>query len=152
MTASSNAKGEWIRLILRLVLGGLFLWSGIAKLKNPIEFADAIRNFEIIGDPFAAVFALFIPWVEIVAALAVMSGLAGRGGAAVLTLSLAVFTIAIASAWMRGLDISCGCFGGSGPINYPRKMIENFALLALGAGVWFWWTGARDAGRVTSHS
>ena len=30
------------RLILRLAFGAVFIWSGIAKLKDPINFADAI--------------------------------------------------------------------------------------------------------------
>ncbi len=123
--------------VIRLVFGAIFIWSGIAKLKDPISFADAVRNFQIIGDPFAAATALFLPWLEVFAGIGVMWDRLARGSAAVLTASLTVFTLAIASAWARGLDISCGCFGGSGEINYPVKIVQNIVLITIGA--FFWW-------------
>ncbi len=125
-----------ITLVLRLLFGAVFIWSGIAKLKDPISFAESVRNFQIIGDPIAPALALFIPWVEIIAGIAVMIGKGLRGGAGILLASLIVFTAAIGVAWARGLDISCGCFGGSGAVNYPLKISQNFLLLAMGFVVW----------------
>ncbi len=122
-------------LILRLIFGGLFIWSGIAKLKDPISFADAVRNFQMVGDPIAPALALFIPWVELIAGIAVMiwGKSFGKGGALILVSSIVIFTVAIIIAWIRGLDISCGCFGGTGEINYPWKIAQNLLLLATGA-------------------
>jgi len=125
-----------ITLVLRLLFGAVFIWSGIAKLKDPISFAEAVRNFQIVGDPIAPALALFIPWVEIIAGIAVMIGKGVRGGSGILLASLIVFTVAIGVAWARGLDISCGCFGGSGAVNYPLKISQNFLLLAMGFVVW----------------
>lgn len=126
--------------LLRLGFGAVFLWSGILKLKDPISFADAVRNFQIIGDPFAAAAALFIPWLEIFAGIGVMWERLVRGSAAILTGSVTVFTVAIAIAWARGLDISCGCFGGTGEMNYPVKVTQNILLIAIGA--FLWWKGS----------
>ena len=123
-------------LVLRLAFGALFIWSGVAKLKDPIVFADAVRNFEIIGDPLAAAVALFLPWIEVLSGIAVMSGILAGGGLAILNLAMAVFTIAFAVSWARGLDITCGCFGGTGPVNYPLSIVRNLAILAW--GVWLW--------------
>ena len=123
--------------VLRLAFGALFLWSGIAKLKDPIAFADAVRHFQIVGDPIAPGLALLIPWVEIFAGIAVMWDRFARGGSFILVASLFFFTGAIAMAWMRGLDISCGCFGGDGQINYPVKVAQNIGLLALGISIWW---------------
>ncbi len=123
-------------LILRLVFGAVFIWSGVAKLKDPISFTEAVRNFELIGDPFAAAAALFIPWVEIVAGAVLMAGILAHGALSVLNASLVVFTLALAVSWARGLDISCGCFGGTGPVNYPVKIATNVGLIALGWVLW----------------
>ena len=127
-----------VLLIVRLLFGGVFIWSGIAKLKDPISFADSVRNFQMVGDPIAPVLALLIPWIEIVAGTAVMAALGLRGGTGILVSSLIIFTTAIAIAWARGLDISCGCFGGTGEINYPLKISQNLLLLAMGMVLWKW--------------
>jgi putative oxidoreductase len=120
------------RFILRLTFGAVFIWSGIAKLKDPISFADAVRNFEIVNDPIAPALALLIPWVEVIAGIFTMAGKLWRGSVFTLFLSLVVFTIALAIAWTRGLDISCGCFGGSGAVNYPLMISRNVGLAVMG--------------------
>ncbi len=50
------------------------------------------------------------------------------------------FTISVGSAWWRGLDISCGCLGGTEKISYWRKAAE-FALYfaTLGYLAWVEW-------------
>lgn len=59
-----------------------------------------------------------------------------KGGAAILTLSLLVFTTAILIAWGRGLDITCGCFGSESAMNYPVKVAQNIGLILVGACLW----------------
>ncbi len=121
---------------LRLAFGAFFLLSGIIKLKDPILFAEAVRNYRIIGDPIAPAMALFLPWVEVVAGIAVMSDRFARGGAFILTGSMMVFTLAIAISWARGLDLTCGCFGGNEEMNYPVKLAQNLGLIVLGFFLW----------------
>ncbi|MBP82481.1 MAG: hypothetical protein CMO61_01375 [Verrucomicrobiales bacterium] len=124
-------------LILRLGFGALFIWSGVAKLKDPITFADTVRNFRLIGDPVAPAMALLIPWIEVVSGVAVMAGKWVRGGAFLLVGALVMFTGAIAISWARGLDITCGCFGSNEELNYPVKVFENVLLLVWGVAIWF---------------
>ena len=130
-----NMKDQ-IWFIVRLAFGAVFIWSGIAKLKNPIEFADAVRNFEMVKDPIAPALALLIPWVEIISGIFVMLGKLWKGSVAILLTSLVVFTTALCIAWGRGLDISCGCFGGSGAVNYPLVVARNVGLFVLGGLIW----------------
>lgn len=126
-----------------LAFGALFLWSGIAKIKDPISFAEAIRNFRLVGDPIAPGLAHFLPWLEVCAGLAVMWDRIREGAAALLTLLMLGFTLALAIAWARGMEIACGCFGGEELTNYPVKIAQNFGLIAWGAGLW--WMAAREA-------
>ncbi len=137
-----KAKG-WIVLLASLAFGALFVWSGIAKVKNPISFAEAVRNFRIVGDPVAPALAHFLPWLEVFAGLGTMWERTRQGAVALLTLLLLGFTVAVASAWVRGLDISCGCFGSAEAMNYPVKIAQNLGLVA--AGLWLWWAARRDA-------
>lgn len=129
-------------LVVQFLFGALWLWAGILKFKDPIAFSDAIRNYRLIGDPFIAAAALGLPCLEIVCGVCLMGNRLARGSLTILWGSLAVFTGAIAISWARGLDINCGCFGFSEEsVNYPVKMAENLALLAVGA--WLWWAAVK---------
>jgi uncharacterized membrane protein YkgB len=45
--------------------------------------------------------------------------------------ALAVFIVAIVSAWARGLDIDCGCFGkGNISSNYTWLLVRDLLMLA----------------------
>lgn len=130
----SSMNALWF--FLRLAFGALFLLSGLLKLKDPILFADDVRNYRLVGDPIAPAMALFVPWIEVVAGIAVMTDRLARGASLILTGSMVVFTLAIVIAWARGLDISCGCFGGEEEMNYPVKVAQNVGLIVLGCLLW----------------
>ncbi len=123
--------------VVALLFGALFIWSGVAKLKDPITFADNVRNFQVIGDPFAPAVALFLPWVEVFAGIALMSGRFAKGGSFIIMGLMVFFTLLMGISWMRGLDITCGCFGDNDIVNYPVKMMQNIILLAIGFALWW---------------
>lgn len=122
-----------LRWAMRLLLTGVFLSAGLLKVMDPIGFAEDIRNYQLVSDPIPAALALSLPWLEILAALGVLTGRLFRGSLVILAGMNVVFLAAIGSAWARGLDIQCGCFGaaGGGATNYPLHLLENFVLLGL---------------------
>lgn len=132
---------RWLLFFASLGFGALFLWSGVMKVKDPVSFAEAIRNFRRVGDPIAPGLAHFIPWLEIFAGIAVMWDRTRQGAAALLTLLVLGFTGVVVIAWIRGLDITCGCFGGEETMNYPVKVAQNLGLVVWGAALW-WLQGA----------
>jgi len=131
-------KLRYVYIGLRFLFGALFLWSGIIKAKDPTAFAMAIRNYDLVGDPWVAMAALFLPWLEVVTGALLMGGWkwGTRGSSAILWASLIVFTLAIGVSWGRGLDIACGCFGLDEAVNYPVKMAQNLALIGLATWIW----------------
>jgi putative oxidoreductase len=124
-------------LAFRLILAGVFLWAGLLKLADPRAFAVDVRSFHLVSDPWVAWIALGLPWLEIFASLALMAAPWRLAGATALGGMLLIFLGGILSAWARGLDISCGCFGamGTGKSNYAFLIARNLALLALCAAV-----------------
>lgn len=121
-------------LVLRVIFGGVFVYAGVLKALNPALFLMDVRSFDILGDPWAAVVALVLPWLEIVAGLLVIAWRRGRGGALlVLQGALVVFLAAILWSWARGLDITCGCFGAAeNRTSYPDLVVRDLILLAIG--------------------
>lgn len=123
----------WLRHLLTLIFGGLFVYAGVLKLRDPSVFLADIRSFDLLSDPYAAWLALSLPWLEVFAGLAVITGILRSGGLLLLNAALVGFFIAIGSAWWRGLDITCGCFGGdAAKSNYTELFVRDALLLALG--------------------
>ena len=106
-------------LALRIGLGALLVYAGALKLGAPATFADDIANYHLLP-VLAPLLAATLPAVEIVCGLAlVLLPARWRTGAALLAVVLmAMFTVAVGSAWLRGIDVRCGCFGtGGGPVD-----------------------------------
>lgn len=135
---------NWFRRILAFIFGGVFAYAGVMKLRDPGLFLVDIRSFDLLPDPYAAWLALVLPWIEVTGGLAVVTGFFRRGALLVLNGLLLVFFVAIGSAWFRGLDIQCGCFGSSGSTsNYVELFARDGILLAIGLALGFL---ARQAG------
>jgi hypothetical protein len=115
-------------------------------VSDPAQFLVSVRSFHLLPDPFAAWMALALPWLEIFAGLAVLTGWLRRGGLLLLNASLVIFGIALISAWVRRIDIDCGCFGtGHGATNIGHALLRDAVLLL--AGGWLWWIGRKRVAR-----
>ncbi len=141
---SGGRTRHWVGEVLCWGCGILFIWSGWVKVMDPEAFAKGIRGFRILGDPYAAWLALVLPWLEIFSGLAVFTGWLRRGGLLVLNVALLVFIGVLASAWVRGLDVNCGCFGkASAEVTVVEGLLRNVLLIALGGYLWFAEKGAQ---------
>jgi len=120
--------------MLRLLVGGIFVVAGVLKVLDPARFAADIDHFRLLRYFAVAPLALYLPWLEIICGLAVF-GSAWRRSALLLLLALTiVFIAAITSAWMRGLDIRCGCFGAASTAPLAFDLV--FDLVLGGVLVW----------------
>jgi putative oxidoreductase len=134
-----NRWKRWGIVVLCVIFGGVFVYSGVLKARDPGLFLISVRSFQMLADPYAAWLALTLPWLEVFAGLAVATGLLRRGGLLLLNGALVVFAVALVSAWVRGIDVECGCFGGgagqdhSGLVN---ALVRDAVLLAVGAWLW----------------
>lgn len=129
-------------LVVRLVVGGLFVWMGIQKIKDPVEFLKLIHIYDMMPESpafFLNGTAIILPWIEVLVGLALLAGLFVRGAAATSILMLAVFTpaVLIRALAIRAADgtpffqiaFDCGC--GSGVIYTWKKLLENSMLFIL---------------------
>jgi putative oxidoreductase len=150
--------GCFLWRILDFVVAGIFIFAGITKildldhlvadlqhlrvanafadlrqlsLANPAEFASDIDNFKILPWPVSVALAFYLPWLEIFCALGLVFRFLYRGALSILSASIVVFTLGIITAKVRGLDITCGCFGhASQHWSFPAHLLTNLAILA----------------------
>jgi len=115
----------------RLVTAAVFLIAANQKLRDPYAFAASIYAYRVLPASLSTIAAVAMPVIEVLASLALVTGLLWRGGAAVLGGLLLVFIAALFQAILRGIDIDCGCFGrGSSPVSF-WLIARNYGLLLL---------------------
>lgn len=103
--------------VLRLVVGGAFVFAGALKIADPAQFAVAVSHYRLVPHELLNLLAILLPWIEVTAGVFVLAGIWLRAAALVITGLTAVFFALIVSALARGLNIECGCFGTVGGKN-----------------------------------
>jgi uncharacterized membrane protein YphA (DoxX/SURF4 family) len=99
--------------LIRILLGVVFLWSGISKLMNPAEFAVIINEYGLMPDAWILPLAIVLPLLEMVFGLGLLLDI--RGSLAVITGMLMLFITILSYGIWLGLDVDCGCFGPEDP-------------------------------------
>jgi len=133
----------WFGVVARLVVGGVWVVAGLLKLPDPTENVRAVRAYRLLPESVVPVVGHGLPILEILVGVCLVLGLLTRGAAAVSCLLLLAFIVGISSAWARGLQIECGCFGGGGgpavgaSAKYPWEIARDVGLLCLSG--WLVW-------------
>jgi uncharacterized membrane protein YphA (DoxX/SURF4 family) len=128
-----------VRRVLAFAVGAVFVYAGVIKIFDPLRFASDITNYQIIPWAGAVWFAFFLPWLELWCGLALIFHRLFRGALVLTTCMMMVFIGASIAAKMRGIDVSCGCFGGaSSNLSYTSHLFLDFCLLAVLLTLWFW--------------
>lgn len=128
-----------INLLLRWGIAVVFLVAGTLKAADPEAFLQDIQAYRLVPYGMAFVTAFFLPWLEIFAALCLVLKRAYTGAVIMLIGTILVFTLALVFAWVRGLDINCGCFGHNAhnATAYPLALLRNAGIfLGLIALIW----------------
>jgi len=100
-----------IIVFARIIIGAIFLISGLAKISDPARFILTLREFRLFPEVIVPLTAIWLPWLELLLGLCVMVGLLHRTSALLLACLNAGFLAAIISVITRGIVVDCGCFG-----------------------------------------
>ena len=124
-----------IRAIARFGLGATFVYAAVAKIADPPSFAHEVFNYRILPGVAVNALALWLPWIELLAGIAVLSGFWPRGGVALLSAFLVVFIVAISINLARGRAIDCGCFGGKVTTSDAQRFLDMKVAVARDIGL-----------------
>jgi uncharacterized membrane protein YphA (DoxX/SURF4 family) len=119
---------------IRLLLGSIFLFSGLAKMRAPYEFLAAIYEYQLTGPFLSLLIAIVLPWLEVLVAICLWAKILYRGAMITAAILLTIFAMVLAIAIYRQLDISCGCFMAQDKISYLSLLRSVFLLGAAIAG------------------
>jgi putative oxidoreductase len=116
-------RHNYIVVAVSLAIAAVFIYAGIDKIRDPLQFADSIYAFAILPAAFINLLAMGLPVFEIACGLLLFAPWTRRIGALAVALTSMVFFLALLSALLRGLTLDCGCFG-SGTPSRPRMWLE----------------------------
>ena len=133
MEGGSVTGWHLVAWMLRLSAAGLFAYAGYAKVLDPTTFAAELDNYRLLPAGWSGPLSLYLPWLELTCATALFVPAVRRGAWLLLAILGFGFVGFVVIAWIRGLDITCGCFGpgGARPIDL-LTVTRTTAVLALG--------------------
>lgn len=120
--------------LVRFGLAVMWIYSGSTKLGNHMTVTQSIEAYEIFTPYWSNLLANIIGPAEIAGGLILLLGIKIRPAGWVSFGVLVLFVIGLSSAYHRGLQIDCGCFG-------PNPDSSGGGLL---------WAIARDIGLIAA--
>ena len=102
--------GNGLTLVIRVILGGLFLLLGGVKLYDPGAFGNVIARYDILPQVFIGYAAIVVPVLEMLIGLFLVIGYKTRASAGLSILLMVAFILFIAVNLGRGRSFDCGCF------------------------------------------
>jgi uncharacterized membrane protein YphA (DoxX/SURF4 family) len=135
MTPGTRLKdalaSPWLTVRVQIALGLFFVVAALPKLVDPPSFAHMIYNYRLVPGSLVNLFALAMPWVELLAGLALILGIWTRASAGLVAALLLVFVAAISMNLARGNAIDCGCFDVSAANRTPAERLADMRLVVL---------------------
>lgn len=127
-------------LIFRLILGVTFVYASLDKIAHPEQFAKIVYNYKILPGFLINIYAVTLPWVELLAGLFLILGIFTESASLLTSFLLVIFVVAISiNVFIRGVDLNCGCFSTNpaGKKEGINLLFKDFLFLFMGLMIFF---------------
>jgi uncharacterized membrane protein YphA (DoxX/SURF4 family) len=119
-------------LVFRLILGGIFIFAGFAKIHNISALVNEINQYQILPPALASLYGHILPYAEIIIGVLLVLGIVLRITAGIASLMLISFTVSKIMAMILNLNIrTCDCFGIARPLLSTQSLAINLVMLLL---------------------
>jgi uncharacterized membrane protein YphA (DoxX/SURF4 family) len=128
-----SARDSLLLLFLRLFTGLIFLYAPVDKILHPGGFSDSVWNYHLLPQAMVNPWALWLPWLELLSAILILSGVWARQAALLVNILFVLFLVAIGQGLARGIDFDCGCFSqnGHGSAASLRTVLRDVFFFAM---------------------
>lgn len=129
--------------LFRILVGVLFIFSGLIKANDPLGLSYKMDEFfEVLHltflSPYSLVFSVIMNVFEIVAGVAVLLGYRMRLFSFLLLLLILFFTFLTGFALFSGKIKECGCFGDCIKLTAEQTFYKDVALLVMILVIFFY--------------
>lgn len=143
------AVQKWGIILLRLAFGGILIAASIDKILHPVQFSQAVENYQLVGEIISRWTAVWLPYLELIIGIFLILGVWMEAAAIINFGMMAMFFAAVFQAYARGLDIHCGCFTVEGDTGVDLWKIFYNLLLLIGSGLL--WMAYRRSSRTLQN-
>lgn len=133
-------QNSWLELAARWILGLTFIYASYSKILLPADFAKIIYGYDLFPHALINLVAIILPFLELVAALALILGVYPRSAVTIVNALLVAFIILLSINLIRGHEFDCGCFTAQksgNKVSSHTTIIRDIFYLALGLQVYF---------------
>jgi len=116
-------------LIIRLLLGAMWVWASLDKIQDPAQFSRDIANYHVMPFGLENLSAIVVPWLELLIGIGLIIGVMVDGAALISFSLMLLFIVLISQAILRGFNIECGCGLKEGQLVGWEKILENIVFL-----------------------
>ncbi|MBN1443098.1 MAG: DoxX family membrane protein [Planctomycetes bacterium] len=100
----------WLSVRIQILLGVVLLAATWHKILDLPDFANVIYHYKLFPAQSINLFAIYVPWIEVILGVALFAGVARRG-ASFMAMGLFLSFIAVLGYNLyRGCPTVCGCF------------------------------------------
>ncbi|MFW5901675.1 MAG: cation diffusion facilitator family transporter [Thermodesulfobacteriota bacterium] len=144
--------GRLLEAGLRVLVGGIFIYAAVPKIIDPAAFAETVLNYQILPEVLINPVAIFLPWLELITGVLILSGLWLEGALVIYNLLMLTFIGILIYNTARGLDIHCGCFSTSGTEVINLDTILRDSLILIPSAYLLYRVFTRSAGNSEARS
>jgi uncharacterized membrane protein YphA (DoxX/SURF4 family)/rhodanese-related sulfurtransferase len=124
-------RSPYLSVFCRLLLGAIFISFALSKVLRPVVFALNVVDYGMMPAVGVNLWALVLPWAELVAGLFLILGIRTRAAATILGAMNVIFIVGLVNAIFQQMPINCGCVGEVGePVNW-WKVTKNAGMLLM---------------------
>jgi uncharacterized membrane protein YphA (DoxX/SURF4 family) len=123
----------WVAVLLRVLLGGVFIFAGFSKLVLPhAEVIAHIQQYQMLPGWMVSIAATFLPWIEIGSGTALLVGFYTTPTALLIAVQLVNFSALMVLVLAAGIPIEdCGCFGNLGLPETPLQVLIRDLIMLV---------------------
>ena len=124
-------KGEKAKVIVRILIGLVFIVSAYFKLESIDSFEIYVYSFGLLSLDNAFLFARAIISIELLGGLLLVLGIYKKRTIQTALAALSLFSFFIAYLLLVGDEEHCHCFGDAIELSHVSSIIKNIVLMAL---------------------
>jgi putative oxidoreductase len=128
----------YLSLVLRVCVGGFFVYASLSKIPLPAQFAEAAAAYQVVPYFLVNLGSTLLPWGEFVTGLFMIIGLRTRATAILIGLQLVLFAFMVSAAMYWETATTCGCYDTVGePIGW-KKLVEHLVFFLFITQIFFY--------------
>lgn len=131
-------RSPYLSAFCRLILGVIFVQFALSKIMRPAVFALNVVDYGLMPEWGVNLWALTLPWAELVSGLFLVLGIRTRAAATIIGAMNLIFIVGLVNAIFHQLPINCGCVGEAGePVTW-WKVLKNAGMLLMAVQIFLY--------------